>query len=239
MPCLLKGEHISTLFASYLLMLYAETMSGRAYPHYFMPLFPYYGLLAGYLLSKVPRLSHPIVYSLALIIILWNVHGPLVNLYSTIYAVNTTASVKDLNEKVANSKNTPSWTFSKKYTSALKKAKHRDEVHEVSALVTTLTTANDRIYAHRLGGWFYLTTDRTTATRYASLPAMNLSVDSEITQTFFSELETNKPKVIISDNKSLDIPVDMTRVNSSFIQYLNDHYHEVKKFNEVTVFERN
>lgn len=230
---------IVTLFVSYLVMFYAETMSGRAYPHYFMPLFPYYGLLVAYILAKVPKLQHPIVYTLALMTIVWNLQAPIANLYVQSYAVNTTASLTAMVQKVEQSKNIPAWTFPQRYTAALKHIRQREEVNQVTALVERLTTPNDRIYTHRLGGWYYLTTNRMAATRYFSLPAMNSTTDSEVGQAFFHDFQTHPPKVIIVPQKSFTTQQDPATVNGALLQFLNKNYHEVKQFDTVRVFEIN
>ncbi|MDO4670872.1 MAG: hypothetical protein Q4A67_05295 [Aerococcus sp.] len=228
---------IGTLGFSYLLMLYAETLSGRAYSHYFMPLFPYYGLLVGYLLSRIKALQNPIIYALTLSVIFWNLHAPFVSWYTNAYSLNTTASLSEMKQQVEETKGQRQ-LFPDQYVGALSRITNREEVTQVTKLVDHLTTPDDRIYAHRLGGWYYLTTDRDTATRYFSLPAMTLNVDSEIGQTFFQEMEHNKPKVIILPTWAMT-PKDSTdTVDGRLPQYVEAHYHEVKRFDKTIVFER-
>lgn len=59
------------------------------------------------------------------------------------------------------------------------------------------STQNDCIYTHCLNGSIYIASDRLSATRYFSLPAVNLEEFPDIFEEFFSDLYNHKPKFIV------------------------------------------
>lgn len=88
---------------------------------------------------------------------------------------------------------------------------------EIAQIIKNNTDKDDTIYTHNLNGAIYVKADRLSATRYFALPAVNIDNFPELQNEFLSDIEGNKPRMIVIDSRYLRLTRDTDRKLMSII----------------------
>lgn len=106
----------------------------------------------------------------------------------------------------------------------------------VADIIKSNSSESDLIYAHRLNGCIYLESGRASATKYFSLPAVNLDGFPKIHDEFLSQINANKPKFIVIDNQFFDKD---EKIDQELWQIVINHYHKTNTIDGVDLYEIN
>lgn len=112
----------------------------------------------------------------------------------------------------------------------------QDNVYkQVGKYIRQNSEQSDTIYAHRMCGAVYLSSDRLSATKYFALSAVNVDDFPEMSNQLFSDLKKNEPAFIVTqDGRTSGVKTD-ERLN----KYIAENYRLEKEFsNGIHVFGR-
>ena len=112
----------------------------------------------------------------------------------------------------------------------------QDNVYQqVGKYIQQNSGESDTIYAHRMCGAVYLSSDRLSATKYFALSAVNVDDFPQMSNQLFSDLKENNPIFIVTqDGRTSGVKTD-ERLNN----YITENYKLEKEFdNGIHVFVR-
>lgn len=171
------------LFGAFICTFYGATMSGRAYLHYLMLIFPIIATMASMVLAHFSLNKKWQQYTFwVLIFCLWL---PQIQVFKQqVVAENRLLMMTVRQRDIAENK-------------------HDRLAKEVGAYVQQVTGPEDRIYSLFEAGRIYLLSDRLANTKFFSLPAVNFNEFPELLTEFYVEFDANPPKVIVLKHGAL------------------------------------
>ncbi|MDO4774271.1 MAG: hypothetical protein Q4A10_00565 [Aerococcaceae bacterium] len=171
------------LFGAFICTFYGATLSGRAYLHYLMLVFPIIAIMASIVLAHFPLSKKWQQYTFWLLI--FCLYLPRIQVFKQqVVAENRPLMMTVWQRDIAENK-------------------HDRSAKEVSAYVQQVTEPEDSIYSLFEAGRIYLLSDRLANTKFFSLPAVNFNEFPELLTEFYAEFDANPPKVIVLKHGAL------------------------------------
>ncbi|KAA9300517.1 MULTISPECIES: glycosyltransferase family 39 protein [Aerococcus] len=231
---------------------YSTLLSGRFYPHYFMVLVPFFSLLVIQALRLFDLKRGQGLVNLGLVVLLaYLFKYPADIFYNRVYSVNLPEDHPTLVAKVdqlgpdfnGQLKGPGDWQWElgtdERYVWALKRSSTENKYEEASQLIVAESQPDETLYSHRIGGAFYLMTDRQAPSRYFNLPAVDLDQAEAVAQEFRSDLTQRPPQMLVIEDKLKErSPLDRSQVETDFLAWIQKNYEEIDQIGEFCLYKK-
>ncbi len=199
----------------------ANTLSGRAYPHYLMALTPTMTIPMAIMLQHIPKTFNKISLSIVGVLFVYLIYYPLItNTYDKIYVTNV-SNINDMDEISHLEKN------------VINNRNKNEQINEVVEVIQENTMVTDEIYVHRNAGNLYLLSERLSSIKYFNLPSVNFDESPEVAEDFMNDIRSADTELIIYNQYFID--KNKTEVEQEFYEYINENYDLIYKGNNYYI----
>lgn len=192
-----------------LLSTYLTFLSGRAYSHYLIMLLPALTISIVFLLESM-QLNARKGFSFLLIV-------------GLLFGYNETIRFNYWNMSILTSEGyDDSDGLSLKEGYIKKYMDEETNLRHVTNFIKENTTADERIYTHRMAGNLYLMSERLSSIRYFNLPAINLDNNSIIAEDFIAEFLNSDTRLVVISKSFID--KGKANAEKVFFEYILNNY---------------